>query len=124
MKLTYPESCGNSPKKQNVIDLHKYLVNYDYELILSHLDENVEVDIIKFKSFSNSFGVINLLNEFKEMDLVMFNINEIISHGNVVSVFGEINFKDIKYYYINLVEYKGFSKNAKIKYMKVYLLEK
>ena len=65
MKLTYPESCGNSPKKQNVIDLHKYLVNYDYELILSHLDENVEVDIIKFKSFVIALELLIYLMSLK-----------------------------------------------------------
>jgi hypothetical protein len=40
MKITYPEHCGNSPKKILLINIYKAITNYDDSFILNNLSDD------------------------------------------------------------------------------------
>ena len=46
MKITYPEHCGNSPKKILLINIYKAITNYDDSFILNNLSDDIILNII------------------------------------------------------------------------------
>ena len=46
VRITYPEHCGNSPKKVQLIDLHKAIINGDASFLLASLSSDVVLNVV------------------------------------------------------------------------------
>lgn len=94
MKITYPEHCGNSPKKILLINIYKAITNYDDSFILNNLSDDIILNIIGDREIVGKENIISTINVFIEKGLSEIKINDAITHGNTAAVHGSVFFKD------------------------------
>lgn len=123
MKITYPEHCGNSPKKILLINLYKAVANHEDSFILENLADEIILNIIGARDVAGKQNVILTKNAFVEKGLKEIKINDAITHGNTAAVHGSFFFKDdLRIDFCDVYNFKGFGKNARIKQISSYLI--
>lgn len=123
MKISYPDNCGNSPKKILLINIYKAISNYDNIFVLNNLDDEIILNIIGDREIVGKENIITTINVFIEKGLSEIKINDAITHGNTAAVHGSAYFKDdLQIDFCDIYKFKGFSKNAKIKEINSYLI--
>lgn len=123
MMITYPEHCGNSPKKILLINIYKAITNYDDSFILNNLSDDIILNIIGDREIVGKENIISTINVFIEKGLSEIKINDAITHGNTAAVHGSVFFKDnLQIDFCDIYKFKGFGKNAKIKEISSYLI--
>lgn len=123
MKITYPEHCGNSPKKFLLINLYKAVANHEDPFILENLADEIILNIIGAREVAGKQNVILTKNAFVEKGLKEIKINDAITHGNTAAVHGSFFFNDdLRIDFCDVYKFKGFGKNARIKEISSYLI--
>jgi hypothetical protein len=123
MKITYPEHCGNSPKKILLINIYKAITESDDIFILNNLDEDIILNIIGDRKIVGKGNIILTINVFIEKGLNEIRINDAITHGNTAAVHGSAFFNDnLQIDFCDVYKFNGFGKNSKIKEVNSYLI--
>src|SRR5690554_2636266 len=123
MKITYPEHCGNSPKKILLIDLYKAVTTDDYDFILSNLGDEIRLNIVGDREITGKEDVVSTIREFVAKGLKEIKINDAITHGNTAAVHGVWIFNnELRLAFCDVYRFKGFGKKAKIGEITSYLI--
>lgn len=123
MKIIYPEHCGNSPKKNLLINIYKAVTESDNGFILNNLDDDIVLNIIGVKRIVSKVNIISTIEMFVKKGINEITINDAITHGNTAAVHGSVIFKDnLQIHFCDIYRFNGFGKNAKIKEINSYLI--
>lgn len=122
MKITYPDHCGNSPKKALLIEIYKAIANADYDFILENLADNVKLNIIGVREAMGKEAVTSAMRELIAHGLTEIVVHDAITHGNTAAVHGSFIFGEICVDYCDVYKFNGFGKKAKIGEIKSYLI--
>lgn len=123
MKVTYPEHCGNSPKKLLLIELHKAIAEDDKSFILDNLTDDVVLNLVGQREVTGKDSVTALFDELGAKDIQEIIVDNAITHGNTAAVHGAFQLTDgSRIDFCHVVVFRGFSKTAKIKEIKSYLI--
>lgn len=117
------ENCGNSPKKQKLRDISISLVNKQFDVVMNEVTDDITLNIIGREQVQDKDNFKNQISQLQLQQIKELQIENIITHGNVASLNGIITFKDdVQFSFCNVYQYKGFSKNAKIKAINTYII--
>jgi hypothetical protein len=124
MKITYPKDCGNAPKKITLVNLYEAFAYCDEKYILENTSNEIVWDIIGKKIIRGNNNVISTLNKYRDKGIKEIDIINVITHGNIASVNGNIIFDDkTSYSFCDIYKFTGFGKNAKIKEVSSYVIK-
>lgn len=123
MKITYPDHCGNSPKKKLLIELYQALGEGDLQFIGENLESEVHLQIIGLQDVTGLENVLKAAEQVLDRGLAELEIHDAITHGNTAAVHGALLFRDgLRLEFCDVYRFKGFKKDAKIQEIKSYLV--
>lgn len=123
IRISVLDKCKNSPKKSLIVD---YIISWakgDFSFLDKITTEEVVWNIIGDKIITNKKNMFERLSQNSNKSLKEIRIDDVISHGNIVSANGEVNFIDKTYAFCNIYKFNSFSKQAKIKEIISYIIE-
>ncbi|MGI6149639.1 MAG: nuclear transport factor 2 family protein [Limnochordia bacterium] len=121
MRITYPEHCGNSPKKVQLIDLHKAIINGDASFLLASLSSDVVLNVVGESVIVGRENVAAAARDVVKQDLREIRIKDVITHGNVAAVHGSLLFEGRPQVdFCDVYGFSGFGRTATIKKIDSY----
>ena len=66
MKISYPDHCGNSPKKSLLIKIYEAITIHDDAFIMENLDDKIILNIVADSEISGKENIIATLKLFIE----------------------------------------------------------
>ena len=120
--FTYPTNCGNSPKLLRVIEImDRYIkgMPIDFE---SYFEPTCIIEVSKEITFGGIEQIRERASKFNSK-LSSVEFIDLLSHGNLVSVFGKLELNDLTYEFGLLARYKGHKSGSKLSFVKLYLVK-
>lgn len=123
-KITYPDDCGNSPKKIFLRDFNIAFVKSDVDFILDSITDDVYWDQVGEDNLNGKEAFANILTHMQDNKIVELHIQNIITHGNVGSLNGTMTMENRKTYaFCDVYEFASSRNNLKIKALTSYIID-
>lgn len=122
-KVITEVDCGNSPKKQYILDFNIAFAKSDIETVLNMFDEKAVWDMVGDKTVT---GIEDIKNYLLSMELTQAKelvLDNIISHGKTCSANGTIIYGKNKIAFCDVYTFCSHSKDAKVVRLKSYAIE-
>ncbi len=124
VKISYPASCGNAPKKVTLVNLYKAFANNDKKFLIENTSDKLVWNIIGKKKITGRDEVVSLFYLYSQKGIKEIQIINVITHGNVAAVNGRLVFNDeSSFAFCDVYNFSGFGKNAKIREVNSYLIK-
>lgn len=124
MEIICAEDCGNAPKKLLLRDLTISFAKGDIDDCLEWMTAEIIWYHVGRKTTNGKENVAKWWKSSLEIKIKKLIIENIITHGNVASVNGEIVRENERViHYCSVYHFNGFGKKAKIKEITSYLIE-
>lgn len=125
VKVSKPQDCGNAPKKMVLVGLYQAFAACDFEHIWANITEDLRWNIVGWQVLRSHDDALDLLGQCRvaEGGLKEITILNVITHGNVCAVEGEMLFNSgARFGFCDLFAFRGFKKTAKIKEVSSYVI--
>lgn len=124
IKIQCSDLCKNSPKKEMLKHLTIALAKKDIKYFLDGVTDTIIWNIVGNKHLSGKTSVEKFLNESTFKNIELLQIHNIITHGNAGTVNGTLFCKQKEMHFCHVYNFNGYSKNAKIKTITSYIIQK
>lgn len=122
IQITYPEDCGNAPKKNIILNLYKAYAKGDNKFYVDNLANNATCNIIGKTIISGKDNIILKINNFK--NVIEIIIKNIITHGKIGASHGLIKLSNnTQLAFCDIFVFSSSSKKAKIKEITSYIIK-
>ena len=116
LKVVCHENCGNAPRKEILRDLTIALVTKNIPYIQEWFSENIVWRLIGNRQFTEKEQVLKHISSMSTSVPLQLKIDNIITHGKVASINGNVKFQEGKILeFCDVYEFVSAGKNAKIK---------
>ncbi len=123
VRISYPEDCGNAPKKKILAGFYIALANEDDKYIFENTSDNLLWEIVGNETIDEKNKMFNRLRLCRTKGIKEIKIMNVITHGNVCAVNGEISFIDESCVaFCDVFKFNGFGRNAKVKEIYSYII--
>lgn len=124
MEVISAGDCGNAPKKKLLRDFTISFVEGKIDDCLEWMTDEVVFHDVGRKRMYGKKNIAAYWHLLFQANIEKLHIENIITHGNVASVNGEITKEDNNVLHFCFVyHFNGFGKKAKIKEITSYLIE-
>jgi len=121
IKLSIPESCGNSPRQRILRDFNIAAVTNDKDYLLENTAEKINWHIVGGEVTEGMEGFMKQLFDLNdEVDELI--IHDIITHGYAASAHGSVIGVNRSYDFCHVYRFTGATKTAKIKEITSYII--
>lgn len=122
LKINTLIDCGNAPRKKLLLDFNVAFAEGNVDFILKSVHEDVVWNMIGKTTFEGKQAFGNAIREMVNHTAKELNIHQIITHGKVASLNGEMLMQDnTKYAFCDVYEFVSAGKNV-IKKLDSYVL--
>lgn len=125
VQVSFPQDCGNAPRKMVLVGLYKAFAARDFEHLQANTAEDVRWDIVGKQVLENQTASLELLEQYRaaEGGLKEIVILNAITHGNTCAVHGEILCSSgARFGFCDVFVFRGFTKTAKVKEVTSYVI--
>lgn len=124
--ISIEEHCKNAPKKEFVRDFLIAIATSNLTIAEDMLAENVILELVGDLCITEKQVVIQTLaKDNASRGIKQMTVRNILSHGNKCAAEGYMRYKDgSEVAFCHICTFTGHSKDAKIKYIATYLIEK
>lgn len=123
LTVTYPNDCGNAPKKIVLREFNIAYASQDMDYILANVTNDVHWHIVGEQQIRGEHEFSARLNQTRHGKVKELHIHKLITHGKTGAVNGTITYADrSRYAYCAVYEFNNSSKKAKIKEITTYTI--
>lgn len=94
MKVNCPVDCGNSPKMALVKELTILFASYKLEELEQYFADDIVWNLVGDEPITGKDNFIKALEEMQDNKAVELDIQNVMSHGKVASMYGEMTLSD------------------------------
>jgi len=123
MKIVTPSDCGNSPRKQLIIDFNIAFAKNNVDFIMEHLHEDIEWEMVGAYTLRGKESTTEFLKNIAEMQRESHTLQTVITHGKHASANGTITLVGDKTVAFCDVYHFSDNKNPIIKKIQSYSIE-
>lgn len=121
MKITFPEDCGNAPKKQQLRDLMIALIQGSTDAASELMADGVVWEIVGRERLVGIDAVLKHFGAISGGKPSEFRIHQIITHGKTAALNATLTMNDgMQLEFCDVFEFTGASKTAKVKEVRSY----
>jgi hypothetical protein len=115
LEVSYPEDCGNSPRKLLLRDFNIAFAKGDTQAVLDLLSDNITWDIVGDRVIEGKAAFQEALAGMAGSEAAGLRIDSIITHGTTAAANGLITLRDGKQdAFCDVYLFAGAGRNAKM----------
>lgn len=123
LKVVFPVDCGNAPRKIVLKDLNIAFATHDLDFISEHITDNLHWNIVGNQLIQSKERLSAHLKQEQDEKVSELHISNIITHGPIASVNGELTLENKKLYgFCHVYHFTSAGKKGKIKEITTYLI--
>lgn len=122
-RVSYPKDCGNAPKKGILAGFYKAFAQGDWDYIQEHTADALSWNIVGKHEIGSQEEALALCREQFFRGIQEICLHNVITHGNVAAVNGEIIFGDgMSVFFCDIYKFGSFGKQARVKEVTSYVI--
>jgi len=121
MKFSFPQDCGNSPKRELIKNICLAVVNNDMAKFYSHLADDIIWEFVENVRLSGKQEVKDFFEKNRTGQVEGMVLDYILTHGKQGSAGGKIILSDYSIHFADFYEFAS-AKSTQIKKIKSFVL--
>jgi ketosteroid isomerase-like protein len=94
MNVSVPDDCGNSPRKQFLVEFNRAFAEVDVEFVLEHVSDDVVWTMVGSKEISGKQAMRQAMESMMAAKASSMVLHSVITHGREAAANGEFHYPE------------------------------